>query len=338
MFNKLKGEIDKLVNNGSDILLEKTKNPFFVSLITAWLYYHSTDLTRIFIDSPKSNYHLRAFVNENFFNYSFWEFVDIILLTFALMLSYTFFSLLGHTINAFSVKVLKPFLVSRFDKHGYISVKQYRKVTQTLAGLDADNRKVEEDNRNLKTEKEEAQKKYVELLEQTGLPPGSTMKIERPDGGDHYIGQILDLSHHNYIISVKSIEGSNWRLGFKLSKDTNFHKERHSRGHPLIHLTKNEHENILYMDEYDEKGKHRQKLQLHRDYSDNPFSISTAKHTDHLDLKVDIQNDDFKVISEGEFIHYDYQGFLYAQLFAWGDGNPYKIEMEVNPISDKSTQ
>lgn len=150
---------------------------------------------------------------------------------------------------------------------------------------------------------------------------------------DCYYSTILNLRAHKYKIHLNSIEGSNWRIGFKLSKDQNFTQDRYSHNYPLIHLTKDSAENILRIDEYDQNGINRNlRLPILNDFD----------NYDNFDLSLVIYNDSQKnyltMLNNDKSFHkyaFEYGEFHYSQLFAWGDKKPFKIKLKLEKLANK---
>lgn len=148
---------------------------------------------------------------------------------------------------------------------------------------------------------------------------------------DNYYSEMLDLMRYSYMFKLKRIEGQKWRLGFKLSySDAIPTNQRQSKGFPLVHLSKDLDGNDLIFDQYISPKRLSHDI-LWDKYDNDPIELGISKSTKGIHVTINVPRSQHKRTFD---IHTSKRN--YALLFAWGDGDPYKISFEMERFKQYS--
>jgi hypothetical protein len=107
-----------------------------------------------------------------------------------------------------------------------------------------------------------------------------------------------------------------WRLGFEFSDGPAFSGWRYGPSHPLLHLTKNEHGNVLQVDYYDTLGRPAPPRPAIEPYAGEEVSLALIASSSHINVAIGKY--------EQRLPMHDHR---YARLFAWADGHSYRLEV-----------
>ncbi len=151
--------------------------------------------------------------------------------------------------------------------------------------------------------------------------------LESGKEDDCYYEHPMNLKDDKYEIQLSSIEGSYWRIGFKLSRNLNFTEQRHATDYPLIHLTKNIGEKLLRIDEYNQSTHSVIRGQtILENFDNDPITLIIYN---------DGQKNFLRIKKNGSIVYknsFGYAEFPYSQLLAWGDGNKYKFQLSIKKV------
>lgn len=118
-----------------------------------------------------------------------------------------------------------------------------------------------------------------------------------------------------------------WRLGFKFSANNTFSTARFSNDNSLLHLTKNTSDNSLLLDYYNQANPELafRSKKLIEAYNNSLIFLKIGLIRHKNVINIEICNDKGKAVFN-ENLPLD--GHRYAQLFAWGDGKEYEINVK----------
>ncbi len=144
---------DNFIADSSIIIIERIRNPFFISLISAWLFIHRLDI--LFLFNPNHKYSdILDLIKARFLLWDWLSFVELVLMTFLLFFTYTILSLGTYVMNTFVQKVIKPKAVKRFDPEGFISALDHRSVMDNLSEVERKMRTSDKNARQMEIERD----------------------------------------------------------------------------------------------------------------------------------------------------------------------------------------
>lgn len=147
---------------------------------------------------------------------------------------------------------------------------------------------------------------------------------------DDYWGKTINFSEIKSIeLAIKPTSNTKyWRLGLKFSQTGSFITARYAPNFPLFHLTKDNGENSLKFNYYNEYGKHAEDrdTSLIKVYLGGKtfLFIETQKGLKNV-IRIEVKDENKRKIYEREL---PLSTHKYAQLFAWGDGQDYELEIK----------
>jgi hypothetical protein len=157
----------------------------------------------------------------------------------------------------------------------------------------------------------------------TGLTPWDGVLTNEDE-----VGPQIDFQKQSEVrLRVKPLQGTQWRFGFKFSRNAEFSKGRYSSGYPLWHLQKEQDSNDLAFTYYDELSRGRGAL-LCSEYGDKEIDLLIRRKDDQLMITADC-NPSYA----GTF---DARSHRFAMLTAWADGRPFRIGVQLGPSRTES--
>ncbi len=167
----------------------------------------------------------------------------------------------------------------------------------------------------------------VSVIQDINNIKSNTITLKKGVGDDEYWNPPISFSGGITTVIFKispSIKTHYWRMGLKFSQNNIFTEARHDVNYPLFHLTKDT-SNDLKITYYNESKVQDKSIKY-------PIIDNYGCEPVFLKLNVKMLTIDVEILDSKKQIVFSYQlnklTHKYAQIFAWGDGNYYDLELE----------
>lgn len=171
----------------------------------------------------------------------------------------------------------------------------------------------------------------VLILEEKGniVSERLVLRNRGADKADDFWGKTIDFSEIKSLeLAITPSSGTDyWRLGLKFSQTESFTTARYGPNFPLFHLTKDNADNNLKFNYYNEQGQaaeNRESILVRGYQKEKIFLTAVVKKGLKSIVNIEVKDENKKKVYEREF---PLNSHKYAQLFAWGDGKDYELEV-----------